>query len=251
MNVFKKLRSWYYELWDYIDESEYVLINKKGKVVAIIDRLNSITYTILSHIFTESHDIYATKEEYLRLYPKYAKKHIFTETEFGENYIKFLEYRYSKSKGEFELINEIIDSQDNKNETCTLGYFLKKSMLADFEKLYELLSEMGIHFLLKPINGPWLTEEDIESINTSLKDFYLTYQSLDKLLQAPHDFPKNEILSNEDIVKNLKRKSDCIFFEYEDFAKKAASNEYAQKVYEAYLKFEAICKKMGLIQSQY
>ena len=61
MNIIKKLRSWYYELWDYIDESEYVLINKKGKVVAIIDRLNPITYTILSHIFTESHDIYATK----------------------------------------------------------------------------------------------------------------------------------------------------------------------------------------------
>ena len=135
MSIFKKLRCWYYELWDYIDESEYVLINKKGKVVAIIDRLNPITYTILSHIFTESHDIYATKEEYLRLYPKYAKKHIFTETEFSENYIKFLEYRYSESKGEFELINEIIDSQDNKNETCTLGYFLKKSRPADFEKL--------------------------------------------------------------------------------------------------------------------
>lgn len=174
MSIFKKLRSWYYELWDYIDESEYVLINKKGKVVAIIDRLNPITYTILSHIFTESHDIYATKEEYL-----------------------------------------------------------------------------GIHFLLKPINGPWLTEGDIESINKSLKEFYLTYQNIDKLLQSPRDFPKNEILSNEYIVKNLKRKSDCIFFEYEDFAEKTASNEYAQKVYEAYLKFESICKKMGLIQSQY
>lgn len=246
MNIFNKLRSWYYELWDYIDESEYVLINKKGKVVAIIDRLNPITYTILSHIFTESHDIYATKEEYLRLYPKYAKKHIFTETEFGENYIKFLEYKYSKSKGEFELINEIIDSQDNKNETCTLGYFLKKSMLADFEKLYELLSEMGIHFVLKPINGPWLTEEDIESINKSLKEFYLTYQNIYKLLQSPRDFPKNEILSNEDIVKNFKRKKDFIALDYEGFEEKAASNEYAQKVYDAYLKFEEVCKNLEL-----
>lgn len=251
MNIFKKLRSWYYELWDYIDESKYVLTNKKGKVIAIIDRLNPITYTILSRIFTESHDIYATKEEYLRLYSKYAKKHIFTETEFGENYIKFLEYKYSKSKGEFELINERIDSQDNKDETSTFGYFLKKSMLADFEKLYELLSEMGIHFLLKPINGPWLTDEDIESINKSLKEFYLTYQNIDKLLQSPRNFPKNEILSNEDIVKNFKRKKDFIVLDHEGFEGKAASNEYAQKVYEAYLKFEAICKKMGLIQSQY
>lgn len=28
MSIFKKLRSWYYELWDYIDESEAVLINE-------------------------------------------------------------------------------------------------------------------------------------------------------------------------------------------------------------------------------
>ena len=109
----------------------------------------------------------------------------------------------------------------------------------------------GLEQVIDYLKNLSFTEEDIESINKSLKEFSLTYQSLDKLLQSPHDFPKNEILSNEDIVKNLKRESDCIFFEYEDFAEKAASNEYAQKVYEAYLKFEAICKKMGLIQSQY
>ena len=133
MSIFKKLRSWYYELWDYIDESEYVLINKKGKVVAIIDRLNPITYTILSHIFTESHDIYATKEEYLRLYPKYAKKHIFTETEFGQNYIKFSKFKYSDSSMRFELINEQIDyndksiqhNQKSKDDSYTLGDILK------------------------------------------------------------------------------------------------------------------------------
>ena len=55
----------------------------------------------------------------------------------------------------------------------------------------------------------------------------------------------------KDIVKNFKRKKDFIALDYEDFEEKAASNEYAQKVYEAYLKFEAICKKMGLIQPQY
>ena len=104
MNFFKKLRTRYFELRDYIDESEYVLINKKGK------------------------------EEYLRLYPKYAKKHTFTEMEFGENYIKVLEYRYSESSGVFELINEWIDSEDNREETCIFGYFLEKSMLQDFEK---------------------------------------------------------------------------------------------------------------------
>ena len=225
MNLFKKLRTRYFELWDYIDESQGAFINKKGKIVAIVDMCNPFTYSILSRIYSETNDIDLTKEDYYRLYPKRAK---------GLSFV---------SEKELALIPD--------DETSTLGYLLKKSMLQDFEKLYERLSEMGIHFLLKPINGPWLTEEDIESINTSLKDFYLTYQSLDKLLQAPHDFPKNEILSNEDIVKNLKRKSDCIFFEYEDFAKKAASNEYARKVYEANLRFEAICKKMGLIQSQY
>ena len=127
MKIFKKLRTWYYELWDYIDESENVLINKKGKVIAIIDMLNPFTYTILSRIYTETHDIYATKEEYLRLYPKYAKKHTFTEMEFGENYIKFLEYKYSESSGVFELINEWIDTDDNRDESCTIGDFLKKS----------------------------------------------------------------------------------------------------------------------------
>ena len=30
-----------------------------------------------------------------------------------------------------------------------------------------------------------------------------------------------------------------------------ASNEYAQKVYEAYLKFEAVCKEHGLKPIQY
>lgn len=33
----------------------------------------------------------------------------------------------------------------------------------------------------------------------------------------------------------------------------AASNEYAQKVYEAYLKFEAVCKELGItsVQSEF
>lgn len=117
-------------------------------------------------------------------------------------------------------------------------------MLQDFEKLYELLSEMGIHFLLKPVNGFWLTKEDIESINKSLQKFEIAYQSLSKLLQASRDFPKKEVLSNENLMKNLKRQYDCISSEYEDFEKTVASNEYAKKVYEAYLKFEAVCKKI-------
>lgn len=134
--------------------------------------------------------------------------------------------------------------------TGTLEYYLEKLMLEDFEKLYELLSEMGIHFLLKPVNVSWLTEEDIESINKSLQEFELTYQNLDKLLLSPSDFPENEILSNESIMKNLKRQYDCIASEYEDFDEKAASNEYAQKVFEAYLKFEAVCKEMELTSIQ-
>ena len=161
-----------------------------------------------------------TKEDYYRLYPKRAK---------GLSFV---------SEKELALIPD--------DETSTLGYLLKKSMLEDFEKLYELLSEMGIHFLLKPVNGPWLKEEDIEAINKSLQEFEPAYQNLSKLLQPPRDFPKKEILSNEDIVKNFKRKYDCIHSEYEELKEKVASNKYAQKVYDAYLKFEEVCKNLEL-----
>ena len=220
MNFFKKLRTRYFELWDYIDESQGAFINKKGKIVAIVDMCNPFTYSILSCIYSETNDIDLTKEDYYRLYPKRAK---------GLSFV---------SEKELALIPD--------DETSTLGYLLKKSMLEDFEKLFELLSEMGIHFLLKPVNGPWLKEEDIEAINKSLQEFESAYQNLSKLLQPPRDFPKKEILSNEDIVKNFKRKYDCIHSEYEDLKEKASSNEYAQKVYEAYLKFEEVCKNLGL-----
>lgn len=220
MNLFKKLRTRYFELWDYIDESQGAFINKKGKIVAIVDMCNPFTYSILSRIYSETNDIDLTKEDYYRLYPKKAK---------GLSFV---------SEKELALIPD--------DETSTLGYLLKKSMLEDFEKLYELLSEMGIHFLLKSVNGPWLKEEDIEAINKSLQEFESAYQNLSKLLQPPRDFPKKEILSNEDIVKNFKRKYDCIHSEYEDLKEKAASNEYAQKVYDAYLKFEEVCKNLEL-----
>lgn len=121
-------------------------------------------------------------------------------------------------------------------------------MREKFEKLYELLTEMGIHFLLKPVNGPCLTEEDIEFINKSLQEFELTYQNLGKLLQTPRDFSRKEILANENLMKNSKRQYDCISSEYEDIKEKVSSNEYAQKVYEAYLKFEEVCKKMGITE---
>lgn len=220
MNLFKKLRTRYFELWDYIDESHGAFINKKGKIVAIVDMCNPFTYSILSRIYSETNDIDLTKEDYYLLYPKRAK---------GLSFV---------SEKELALIPD--------DETSTLGYLLKKSMLEDFEKLYELLSEMGIHFLLKPINGPWLKEEDIEAINKSLQEFEPAYQNLSKLLQPPRDFPKKEILSNEDIVKNFKRKYDCIHSEYEELKEKVASNEYAKKVYDAYLKFEEVCKNLEL-----
>ena len=37
----------------------------------------------------------------------------------------------------------------------------------------------------------------------------------------------------------------------QDFEKTVASNEYAKKVYEAYLKFEAVCKDLGIMSIQY
>ena len=73
MNFFKKLRTRYFELWDYIDESQGAFINKKGKIVAIVDMCNPFTYSILSRIYSETNDIDLTKEDYYRLYPKRAK----------------------------------------------------------------------------------------------------------------------------------------------------------------------------------
>ena len=81
---------------------------------------NPFTYSILSRIYSETNDIDLPKEDYYRLYPKRAKGLFFV------------------SEKELALIPD--------DETSTLGYLLKRSMLQDFEKLYELLSEMGIHF---------------------------------------------------------------------------------------------------------
>lgn len=66
MNIFKNIRTSYYELWDYIDESQGAFVNKKGEIVTIVDMCNPFTYSILKHFFKETNDIDLTKDDYFR-----------------------------------------------------------------------------------------------------------------------------------------------------------------------------------------
>ena len=102
MNIFKKLRTSYFELWDYIDESQAAFINKKGKMVAIVDMCNPLTYSILKHFYKETNEIELTKDDYFRLYPKRAKGLTFTEK---------------------------LPPVESDDETCTLGYYITKDEL--------------------------------------------------------------------------------------------------------------------------
>ena len=102
MHLFKKLRTSYFELWDYIDESQAAFINKNGERVAIVDMCNPLTYSILKHFYTETNEIELTKEDYFRLYPKRAKGLTFTEN---------------------------LPPVESDDETCTLAYYLKKDGL--------------------------------------------------------------------------------------------------------------------------
>ena len=79
MKLFKKLRTNYYELWDYIDESQAAFINKKGKLVAIVEMCNPLSYSILKLFYNETNDVDLTKEDFFRLYPRRAKKLTFSE----------------------------------------------------------------------------------------------------------------------------------------------------------------------------
>lgn len=97
MNIFK---SWYYNFLDYRDESQECFINRKGKIVAIVDMLSIIQYWFYSIFYTKTNKVDFGKEDYFRLYPKKAKKLTF------ENEINY-----------------------GGDETCTLGYWLKKDGL--------------------------------------------------------------------------------------------------------------------------
>ena len=125
MKILKNLRSAYYELWDYLDESQRAFVNKKDEIVAIVDMCNPFTYSILKHFYKETNDIDLTKEYYFRLYPKRAKGLTFAE---------------DIPKHEYD-------------ETCTFGYFLKQKILQSFDKLADLLNEIWIPFLLKSADG--------------------------------------------------------------------------------------------------
>lgn len=219
MNIFKNIRTSYYELWDYIDESQGAFVNKKGEIVAIVDMCNPFTYSILKHFFKETNDIDLTKKDYFRLYPKRAKGLTFA--------IDIPEHEY--------------------DETYTFGYILLRGDMENFDKLADLLNEIWIPFLMKPVEGPWLAADDIDLEQKKLMEFEKLYKNIVRTPKVVKLLSENEIFK-----KHLSfRLNDLAFLysTYKDY-EYVASNEYSQKAFEAYLKFEATCKLLDVTPVQ-
>ena len=68
MNIFKTIRRRYIDFLDYRDESEETFLNKKGKVVAIVTMCSPLSYLFHSIFHKKSHDVYASDEDFMRLY---------------------------------------------------------------------------------------------------------------------------------------------------------------------------------------
>ena len=68
MNIFKAIRRRYIDFLDYRDESEETFLNKKGEVVAIVTMCSPLTYLFHSIFHKKSHDVYASDEDFMRLY---------------------------------------------------------------------------------------------------------------------------------------------------------------------------------------
>ena len=56
-NIFKEIRTIYYEFLDYRDESQECFINRKGEIVAIVDMCNLFTYIFYSIFYTKTNDV--------------------------------------------------------------------------------------------------------------------------------------------------------------------------------------------------
>ena len=102
-NIVKEIRTRYFEFLDYRDESQECFVNRKGKIVAIVDMCSLLQYCFYNVFYTKTNDINFGKEDYLKLYPKKAKK------------LTFVDYRNL--------------STDCKEEGYTLGDLLKKESL--------------------------------------------------------------------------------------------------------------------------
>ena len=73
-NIFKEIRTRYFEFLDYRDESQECFINRKGEIVAIVDMCSLLQYWFYNTFFIKTNDIEFGKEDYFRLYPKKAKR---------------------------------------------------------------------------------------------------------------------------------------------------------------------------------
>ena len=78
-NIFKEIRTRYYEFLDYCDESQECFVNKKGEIVAIVDMCSLLQYWFYNTFFTKTNGIDFGKEDYFRLYPKKARKLTFVD----------------------------------------------------------------------------------------------------------------------------------------------------------------------------
>ena len=68
MNMFKAIRRRYIDFLNYRDESEETFLNKKGEVVAIVTMCSPLSYLFHSIFHKKSHDVYASDEDFMRLY---------------------------------------------------------------------------------------------------------------------------------------------------------------------------------------
>ena len=78
-NIFKAVRTRYYEFLDYRDESQECFVNRNNKIVAIVDMCSLLQYWFYSIFYIKTNEIDFNKEDYFRLYPNKAKKLTFTE----------------------------------------------------------------------------------------------------------------------------------------------------------------------------
>ena len=69
-NLFKEIRTRYYEFADWCDESNEVFVNKKNEVVGIVDMYGNhpIKYFFMNLLYKRTNEVDYGKEDYLRLY---------------------------------------------------------------------------------------------------------------------------------------------------------------------------------------
>ena len=68
-NLFKEIRTRYYEFADWCDESNEVFVNKKNEVVGIVDMYGNhpIKYFFMNLLYKRTNEVDYGKEDYIHL----------------------------------------------------------------------------------------------------------------------------------------------------------------------------------------